>query len=129
MAELKTNISNKELSDIHSPEIIHIMKTIKAIQRRMKDPDISKLPYIHAYDTLAKEFSYFSDRYTQIFTMVVRGSNLNTLTAALYYKDKVMRGLMTEEQLSTMLKEKYLTPEQIATAEENLKKMRAEGKI
>lgn len=129
MSELKTNITNPELRDIQSPDIIYIMKTIKAIQARMKDSDLSTLPYIRVYDTLSNEFTYFSDTYTKIFTMVIRGENLNTVTAVLYYRDKVARGLMTEEQLMELLKKKYLSPELQEQADINIKKMREEGQI
>ena len=129
MSELKTNINNTELMDIKSLEIINIMKTIKIIQTRMKDPDMMQLSYIRVYDALGKEFSHFSDKYTKIFTMVIRGENLNTITTVLYYRDKVIRGLMTEEQLMELLKKKFLTEEQQKAADIAINKMREDGQI
>ena len=127
MSELKTNISDSELRDIKTPNVIYVMKTIKAIQTRMKDPDVVDLPYIRVYDKLGKEFSEFFDSHTKIFTTVIRGENLNTITAVLYYKDKVARGLMTEEQLMEILMNKFLPPDLREEAKGNIKKMRADG--
>lgn len=123
---LKSFISDAELCDIVSPNLINIMKTIKLIQKRMRDPDIVVLPYIGIYDTLGKEFEYFSEKYSKIFTMVIRKEDLNTLISVLYYKDKVLRGLMTEEQLMELLKKKYLTPEQQRQADIGMQKLRDE---
>lgn len=108
MSELKTNVSNDELMEITTPSVLYIMKTIKAIQKRMKDPDIAGLGYTEVYDKMGKEFSDFANRYISIFTKVIRGENLNTIASILYYKDKIAKGLMTEEQLSDMLATKYL---------------------
>ena len=107
-AELKAAVSNNELKEISTPSVIYIMKSIKTIQKRMKDPDMAGLEYVRVYDTLAREFAEFSDKYTFIFTKVVRGENLNTLASILFYKDQVERGLITEEQLSELLAKKYL---------------------
>lgn len=123
MAELKTNVSNNELKEIISPNVIYIMKTIKAIQRRMKDPDMVNQEYIRVYDALGREFSDFSDKYTAIFTKIIRGENLNTVASVLYYKDKVDRGLMTEEELSSMLAEKYLPTHLKAESDAKIKEM------
>lgn len=108
MDELKINVSNDELKEITTPSVLYIMKTIKEIQKRMKDPDLVKSEYIEVYTKLGEEFSEFADNHTRIFTKVVRGENLNTIASALYYKDKISKGLMSEEQLSDMLATKYL---------------------
>ena len=129
MAELKTVISNSELRDITSPNVVYIMRTIKAIQKRMKDPDIVNLEYIRVYDALGKEFLDFFDNNTAIFTKVIRGENLNTIASVLYYKDKVDRGLMTEEQVSNMLMKKFLPPKLQEDAEAKMKEMKERGEI
>jgi hypothetical protein len=129
MAELKTIISNDELRDIKSPSVLYIMKTIKIIQKRMKDPDIANLEYIRVYDTLGKEFPEFFDKYTSIFTKVIRGENLNTIASVLYYKDKVDRALMTEEQLSDMLAKKILPPSLYEESKSKIKEMKERGEI
>ena len=129
MAELKTVISNSELRDITSPNVVYIMRTIKAIQKRMKDPDIVNLEYIRVYDALGKEFLDFFDNNTAIFTKVIRGENLNTIASVLYYKDKVDRGLMTEEQVSNMLMKKFLPAHLREDAEAKMKEMKERGEM
>ena len=129
MAELKTVISNSELRDITSPNVVYIMRTIKAIQKRMKDPDIVNLEYIRVYDTLGKEFLDFFDNNTAIFTKVIRGENLNTIASVLYYKDKVDRGLITEEQVSNMLMKKFLPTQLREEAEAKMKEMKERGEM
>jgi phenylalanine-4-hydroxylase len=129
MSELKTAVTNNELRDIRSPNVLYIMRTIKAIQNRMKDPDISGLEYIRVYDTLGKEFPEFFDKYTHIFTKVIRGENLNTVASVLYYKDKVERGLMTEAQLSDMLANKFLPSHLKQESDAKIKEMKERGDI
>lgn len=129
MSQLKTIIRNDELKDITTPEVLVIMKTIKAIQNRMKDPDIVGLEYIRVYDKLGQEFSNFFDTYTKIFTLVIRGENLNTVASVLYYKDKVAKGLMTEAQVSDMLAKKYLPDHLKAESDARIKEMRDNGEI
>jgi len=129
MSELKTNVTHDELKNITTPTVIEIMRTIKAIQTRMKDPDIVKLEYIHVYDTLGKEFSDFSDKHTTIFTKVIRGENLNTIASVLYYKDKVERGLITEEQLSELLAKRYLPSHLKEESDAKIKEMKSRGEI
>lgn len=108
MAQLKETVSDEELLKVTSPKILYIMKTIKSIQSRMKEPNNANLQYIEMYDKLGKEFSHFFDTYTTIFTKVIRGENLNLLASVLYYNDKVERGLITEAQLSDMLSKRYM---------------------
>lgn len=129
MTELKTNVSNNELKEITTPSVLYIMKTIKAIQKRMKDPDLVNLDYIKVYTQLVKEFSEFADKYTRIFTKVVRGENLDTVASVLYYKDKIARGLMTEEQLSDLLATKYLPNHLKQEADAKIKQMKEKGEI
>lgn len=111
---MEQNSANQIPPEITTPEIIYILRTIKQIQKRMKDPDIANLDYINVYDQLGREFDYFFNRYTSIFVKVVRGESLSTVAAILFYRDKMAKGLITEEQLSDMLAKKYLP--------ENLKK-------
>lgn len=124
MTELKTNVSDAELREITTPSVLFIMKTIKQIQKRMKDPDIARLEYIIMYDTLGKEFNEFFENYTGIFIKVIRGENLSTVASALYYKDKIERGLMTQDQLSDMLATKYLPANLKAEADAKIREMK-----
>jgi hypothetical protein len=128
-SELKTNISNSELADITTPSVINILRTIKAIQKRMKDPDVSGLEYIKVYDKLGKEFPDFFDTQTKIFTKVIRGENLNTVASVLYYKDKVERGLITESQLSELLAKKYLPEHLKNESDAKIKEMKDNGEL
>lgn len=109
-----------------SPSIIHIIGTIKAIQKRMKDDDIAHLEYMRAYDLLSQEFNDFFDKHTAIFTKVIRGEDLRTIGTVLYYRDKVDKGLITESQVSNLLAEKYLPPNLKAESDAKLKEMRKE---
>lgn len=121
----------KEITDIKSPEIIYVMKTIKAIQSRMKDPDMINLPYIRVYDTLGKEFSYFADtdKYIKIFSLVIRGEKMKTIAEILYFRDQVLQGRITEAEVSKMLEKRFLTKEQREAASVGLKKLQDSGQI
>ena len=129
MSDLNLDVTNEQLKGITTPETIHIMKTIKQIQRRMKDPDMVHLEYIRVYDQLSREFDPFFNRYTGIFTKVVKGENLNTLASVLYYKDQVSRGLITEEELRDRLARKFLPPELKAQADIKMQEMKAKGEL
>ncbi|CAH6420082.1 Hypothetical protein MVR_LOCUS30 [uncultured virus] len=100
----------EDVCGIKTPSIICIIQTIKAIQRRMKETDCIDLPYIQVYDKLGQEFIDFQDKHPTIFTKVIRGEDLGLIAAILVYRDKVERGLMTEDQLSEMLVKKYVSP-------------------
>lgn len=76
----------------------------------MKETDCIDLPYIQVYDKLGQEFIDFQDKHPTIFTKVIRGEDLGLIAAILVYRDKVERGLMTEDQLSEMLVKKYVSP-------------------
>lgn len=127
MTSLKTNVSNTELKDIVSPHVINIMKTIKLIQKRMKDPDVRDLDYIRVYDKLGKEFQNFSDTQPRIFTMVIRGENMNLLASILYYKDKVDRGLLLESQLADMVAKAYMPANLKRESDQKIKEMKNEN--
>lgn len=94
--------------EITSPVVLYIMHTIKAIQARMREPDLINSEYITIYDTLGREFQEFSDEHTAIFTKVIRGESLATIASVLYFKDKEEKGAITESQISDMLATKYL---------------------
>ena len=123
------NPTTEQISSIKSPEVVYILQTIKKIQQRMKDPEILQMEFIRRYDKLSYEFNEFFERYTGIFARVVKGENLDVLASVLYQRDQVLRGIITEEELSNKLAEKYLTKEQKADADKKLKEMRAEKKI
>lgn len=127
-AELKTYVSDKELlNEIKSPSVIAIFKTIKAIQKRLNDPDITNLGYSSVYNILGEEFKDFSDKHTTIFTKVVRGENLNTVVSVLFYKDKVERGLITEEELSNILATKFLPEHLKKESDAKIQEMKAKN--
>lgn len=126
---MNLNPTNEQLLSVKSPEVIYILQTIKKIQQRMKDPEILQMEFIRRYDKLSYEFNEFFERYTGIFARVVKGENLDVLASVLYQRDQVLRGIITEEELSNKLAEKYLTKEQKADADQKLKEMRAEKKI
>lgn len=127
MSKLKTNITDEELKNITTPDVIKIMKTIKAIQKRMKDPDIRDLEYIYVYDKLGKEFNDFFEKNITIFTKVIRGENLDIVASALFYKDKVEKGIITETQLSELLAEKFLPAHLKKESDLKIKEMKDSG--
>lgn len=109
MADLDKIIrGTSENTSITSAEIVYIIKMIKIIQKRMKDPDCVNLEYIQLYDKLTQEFTNFSDDHTDIFTKVSRGEDLSTIAQVLYFRDKVNRNLIKESDLSDRLASKYL---------------------
>lgn len=129
MTDLKKEVNNDDLMGITSPEVINIMQNIKAIQKRMKESDVRNLQYAEAYDKLSHEFNTFFERYTGIFIKVIRGENLNTLASVLYYRDQVLRGLMSEEDLSDKLASTYLPANLKADADIKMKEMKEQGKL
>lgn len=129
MSELKTNPDASEMADIRTPSVLYVMHTIKAIQKRMKDPDLVNAEYIRVYDTLGREFQTFADSYTAIFTKVIRGESLSTIASALYYKNQVALGLITEAELSEMLAAKYLPAHLKQESDQKIKEMRESGQI
>ena len=128
-SDLTTEVSRDQLLGITSPEVINIMKTIKQIQKRMKDPDVVKLEYIRVYDQLGREFDDFFTRYTSIFISVIRGEDLATLASVLYSKDQVLRGLITEAELADKLAKKYFPAHLKAESDARLKEMKAKGEL
>ncbi len=128
-SEIKTTTPKTELLGITTPWVIDMMLTIKAIQKRMKDPDVAGLEYIRVYDKLGKEFQQFFDENTKIFTKVIRGESFNTIGPILYYKDQIARGLLSESELSNRLADKFLTKEQKAESDAKIKEMKETGKL
>lgn len=129
MAELKNCDNINCLNEIKSPTVLYIIATIKNIQKRMKEPDLTNCEYIRVYDVLGREFRNFADSYTSIFTKVIRGENLSTIATILYYKDQIDRNLLTEQQLSQMLASKYLPENLRQESENNIKNMIARGEV
>lgn len=126
---MSLEVSQEDLKGISSPEVINIIKTIKEIQKRMKDPDNINLQYVELYDKLSYEFNSFFERYTGIFVKVTRGEDLTTLASVLYYKDQVLRGLVTEEQLSDKLASTYLPANLKKDADVKMKELKEQGKL
>lgn len=129
ISNLNNSPSASDMVDIVTPSVLYIMHTIKALQKRMKDPDLVNTEYIRVYDTLGREFQTFADNYTAIFTKVIRGESLNTIASALYYKDKVERGLISEGRLSELLAEKYLPTHLKEESDIKIKEMKERGEI
>lgn len=117
------------LMSISSPDVLYIITNIKLIQQRMKDPEIVNMEYIRIYDTLSREFDDFFMKYTGIFARVTKGESLNVLASALYYKNKIEKGDMTESALSDKLASIYLTEGQKKDADERIKVMKANGEL
>lgn len=106
----ETNNEDYKSLGIMSPSVLYIIKTIKAIQKRMKDPDLVNSEYIRVYNQLSDEFSDFIEKYgyINIFTKVIKGDDLSNLCCILFYKDKVQKGEMTEAELSELVFKKFM---------------------
>lgn len=118
-----------ESINITSPQVIYILKTIKAIQKRMKDPDLVNAEYIRVYDKLCTEFDYFTEKYTDIFTKVVRGEPLATIGSVLFHKNKMDNGETDQDKLRDALMEKYWPENLKQEAKEKMKEMENQNKI
>lgn len=94
--------------DIATSNNIYILTTIKAIQKRMKDPDLVYEPFPKVYNKLSFEFPTFFEKNGDIFTKVVRGESLATLACVVFYEDKVRRGIITQESVNKMIEERYI---------------------
>ena len=129
MSQLKLNVTPDQISSISTPEVLYIIKTIKQIQKRMKDPDMTNIEYIRVYDKLSHEFDDFFNRYTGIFAKVTKGEDLSVLASALYYKDQVAKGLISEADLSNKLAETYLPKKLKDESDMKIKSMKNEGII
>jgi hypothetical protein len=126
MSNLKTNPSPEEMTQIKSPYVLAIIKIIKQIQARMKDPDLKDLEYSRLYDTLSKEFDEFFNKFTNIFIKVTRGESLDIIAANLYYLDQVVQGKISEAQVADMLATQYLPAHLKADSDAKLKEMKEE---
>lgn len=129
MEDFQITDEMKKSFGIEHPEIIDILKTIKMIQHRMKDPDIRDLEYIEVYDKLGKEFNDFFDKHTGIFVKVISGDNVDVLASVLFYRDKVLRNLIPEHELSDKLANKYLPANLKAESDIKLKELMEKGKL
>jgi len=127
--DLNLKVTDDQLKSITTPEVLNIMRTIKQIQKRMKEPDVAKLEYIRVYDQLGREFDDFFTRYTGIFVNVIRGEKLNTIASVLYYKDQEAKGLITEAELADKLAKKYLPANLKAESDKQLKNMKRNGEL
>jgi hypothetical protein len=127
MADLMGDTDTTQIANITSIEILYIIKTIKNIQERLNDPDIVHLEYIRVYDTLGKEFEYFFNTYTNIFVKVIRGDNLSILASVLYYRDKHLKGEVTEEWLADKLAQTYFPEDLKKESDTQLKKLKEDN--
>ena len=93
---------------IQSESVRKLVKTIKSIQKRMMDSDLVSAEYITVYSVLSEEFKDFSDSYPELFKKVTSGTDIQTVSSILYFRDRYERGLITEEQLAQMLNKRYI---------------------
>lgn len=123
-SDLKTSVSDTDVLQIKSPYVLAIMRIIKQIQSRMKDPDIRNLEFSRVYDTLSREFDEFFNKFTNIFIKVVRGESLDIIAAELYYLDQVTRGLITEAKVADMLAAKFMPTHLKTESDAKLKELK-----
>ena len=99
----------EQIPVITEPEMVSIIMTMKEIRTRMKDPSVRDLDFIHMYDQLGREFNDFFERYTGIFVKIIKGDDLRVLVSALYYKDRISKGFLTEATLADRLAKQHMT--------------------
>jgi len=114
---------------IQTPYVIYLLKTIKAIQNRAKDPDLADAQFAVVYDTLSREFNDFFEQHGRMFAKILRGEGSSTIAAIMFYKDQICRGLMTEAELSDKLATHFIPENLKKEADEKIKEMQASGEI
>lgn len=125
----ETSAASQSTLDITTPHVLYIIRTIKSIQKRIMDPDMRNQEEIWVYDQMTREFCEFCDCHKEIFRRVVRGEDLSIVAGALYYEDRMCRGLLTKEKLSDDLHTKFLPPDLKLEADKRISEMRANGEI
>lgn len=121
---IKTDISENDFNQFTSQSVIQTLKWIKMLQKRMKESDVFFLEYAYLHNKMADEFEDFFKLHPETFVKVLRGQDLTTIAAALYYKDKIYKGEMTESELSDKLATKFLPPELKKIADEKMKELK-----
>lgn len=122
-SQLITNPSVSDMASIESPQMKVVVTTIKEIQKRLKDSDIKNLEFSRAYDILSNEFNDFFLKYTSIFIKVIRGEDLATVAAVIFYKDKVLSGKLSETDVMNMTMAKFLPENLQADAKKKMAEM------
>ena len=91
---LKDGLSNDDI-------IISISKIIT----RSKEDEFKKMEDMEKYETLKKEFDFFSDRYPMLFDLALRNEDFNwtNLTYMLNMRNKIINDEITSENASKII--------------------------
>jgi hypothetical protein len=122
-------MSAEQIPVITEPEMVNIILTMKQIRTRMKHPSVKHLDFIHMYDQLGREFNDFFERYTGIFVKIIKGDDLRVLVSALYYKDRISKGLTTEAALADRLATIHIGEDKKKESDIRLKEMKENGTL
>lgn len=118
------DLMNINVQEITTPNIIQIMKDIKKIQARVKEPENFCLDYAYLHNKMADEFPKFLQEHPTIFVKVLRGDDLSIVAAVLYYKDKIAKGELTEEEFADRLATRFLPSQLKEESDKRLKEMK-----
>lgn len=120
---------------IISPSVKFLYDTVRAIRKRIEEPGIRTLTFPEIYQKMSEEFPTFADQQPRMFVRLIETTKpetseaqkktiIDNIVSVLYYRDRVVRGLMTEEEVADIVAGKYLTPELKAESDRRLKAMR-----
>jgi len=119
----------QQIPVITEPEMVNIITTMKQIRQRMKHPSVRNLDFIHMYDQLGREFNDFFERYTGIFVKIIKGDDLRVLVSALYFKDRISKGMTTESSLADRMAGQYMGEDLKRESDTRLKEMKENGTL
>jgi len=108
MIKVRTDITEAELLNIKSPELVFVIQTIKSMQRRMKEPDLIVEEYAVVHNTLADEFPEFFEKHPTIFVKTIRNESMDIIASTLFHKEQINLGLLTEEEFADKLATQFL---------------------
>lgn len=123
------------MSVIISPSVKILFDTVRAIKIRINQNDVKTLSFPEIYQKMTDEFPTFASQQPRMFVRLIETTKpemtpvekqkvMDNICSVLYYRDKVVRGLITEEEVADIVAGRYLTPELKAESDRLLKKMR-----
>jgi hypothetical protein len=82
-----------------------IITTISKIIIRSKEDEFKKMEEMDKYETIKKEFNFFSDRYPMLFDLALRNEDFNwtNLTYMLSMRNKIINDEITSDNASKII--------------------------
>lgn len=102
---------SNEIVKNFEPEIQKLILAIKYVQKKMKEMNFTKSDfqdsdkYIEAYTSIADDemISWFADGHPELYKLVIKGADYDTISQILFYYDQVKKGKVNEKQLAEFL--------------------------